>query len=222
MVWVRRELGWGTLSLRPILAEIKAGGAFSISLSAQSIYNDIDKTMLARMVSSEAAGVYAAAYRIIDVAFTPVRAVLYASYAKFFQHGEQGIKSNLRYAMTLLPWATLYSGIIGVFLFFIAPVLPIMFGKDFEASVNVLRWLAPLILLKSIHSFLADTLTGANYQFTRSIIQAVVAFFNVALNFAILSRFSIKGAIFSSIISDFLLLSLLIIASLRITRSFNE
>ena len=52
---------------------------FSISTSAQTIYNDIDKTMLARLSTFSATGVYAAAYRIIDTSLTPVRSLVSAA-----------------------------------------------------------------------------------------------------------------------------------------------
>src|SRR5262249_22381712 len=47
--------------------ELGEGAYFSVSLSAQSIYNDIDKTILSRLSTLATAGVYGAAYRIIDV-----------------------------------------------------------------------------------------------------------------------------------------------------------
>ena len=51
--------------------QIKEGLYFSISLSSQSIYNDLDKTMLARLSTLGATGIYGAAYRIVDVSFSP-------------------------------------------------------------------------------------------------------------------------------------------------------
>ena len=68
--------------------EFVEGLYFSTSLSAQNIYNDIDKTMLARMATLDAVGIYAAAYRLIDVAFIPVRSLLYAGYTDFFRAGQ--------------------------------------------------------------------------------------------------------------------------------------
>lgn len=206
---VRRDLGWGPLSLKPVLAEAKTGGAFAVSLSAQSIYNDIDKTMLARMVSPDAAGAYAAAYRIIDVAFTPIRSVLYASYARFFRAGQGGLQSSTAFAMKLLPLGLVYGLLCAGVLWGAAPLLPLLFGDDFQNSVVALRWLSPLILLKGIHYFAADALTGAGYQIQRTSAQLVVAAANVGLNLWLLPRYGWLGAIWSSLASDALLAAIL-------------
>jgi O-antigen/teichoic acid export membrane protein len=85
--------------------ELREGTYFSISLSAQSIYNDIDKTMLSRLSTLAASGIYGAAYRIIDVSFAPVAALLSASYARFFQHGSEGLSGTVRLTRKLLPLA---------------------------------------------------------------------------------------------------------------------
>ncbi|GGN38186.1 hypothetical protein GCM10010842_20790 [Deinococcus daejeonensis] len=205
LIWVRRDLGWGPLSLDPVRREFKESGAFALSLSAQNIYNDIDKIMLARIVSPEAAGVYAAAYRIVDTAFTPVRSVLYAAYARFFQLGQRGLGGSITLARRLLPLTGGYSLLIAALLWVCAPALPLMFGQDFAATADVLRWLAPLVLLKTLHYFAADTLTGAGYQTTRSLIQVGVAVLNILLNLWWLPRYGWLGAVWASLISDALL-----------------
>lgn len=95
VLMVRTSLGPPKLALWRIKPELLEGCYFSVGLSAQTIYNDIDKTMLARLAVLEATGLYAAAYRLIDVAFVPVRSLLAASYARFFQRGAAGIKGSL-------------------------------------------------------------------------------------------------------------------------------
>lgn len=205
VAWVRRDLGWGPLSLHPVRREAREGGAFALSLSAQSVYNDVDKVMLARLVSTEAAGIYAAAYRIVDTAFTPVRSVLYAAYGRFFQRGEAGLRGSAAFALQLLPYTGGYSLLIAAILWLCAPVLPVLFGPEFAATADVLRWLSPLLVLKTMHYFAADALTGAGYQGTRSTVQVGVAIFNVVLNLWLLPRYGWLGAVWASIGSDFLL-----------------
>src|SRR5208282_3293663 len=72
LVLVLVKLGAPTFSSSRTSAEAREGLYFSVSLSAQTIYNDIDKTMLARLGTLEATGIYGAAYRLIDVSFAPV------------------------------------------------------------------------------------------------------------------------------------------------------
>ncbi len=206
LAWVWRDVGWGPLDPRPTLREYREGGAFAVSLSAQTIYNDIDKTMLARLVSSDAAGIYAAAYRIIDVAFTPVRSLLYAAYAKFFQTGEGGIRDSAAFAIKLIPWGVVYGLVAATVLYAVAPLLPLLFGSNFTETVDVVRWLSPLVLLKTLYYFAADTLTGAGRQSVRAAVQVGVAVLNILLNLWLLPSYGYVGAIWSSLASDFILM----------------
>jgi O-antigen/teichoic acid export membrane protein len=206
---VHRSLGTPKLALSRITPEITDGFYFSVSLSAQTIYNDIDKTMLARLSSLEATGIYAAAYRLIDVAFVPVRSLLSAAYAKFFQHGSTGISGSTNLAKRLLPFAGIYGAIAGMGLFLFAPIVPYMLGEEYAGTVEALRWLAPLPFLKAMHYFAADSLTGAGLQELRSAVQVIIAVFNVLINLWLIPLYSWKGAAWSSLASDgFLMLSL--------------
>nr|WP_279327022.1 oligosaccharide flippase family protein [Deinococcus koreensis] len=206
--WVRRELGWGPLQVSPVLREFREGGAFALSLSAQSIYNDVDKTMLARLVSTEAAGVYAAGYRVIDAMFTPVRSLIYAAYARFFRVGQEGIARALAFALRLIPRALGFGILAAGAVVVAAPAIPLVFGEDFRPSVAVAQWLAPLLILRPLHYFFSDTLTSSGYQTERSALQFGVAGLNVLSNLYLIPRFGVQGAVWSSLLCDLTLLVL--------------
>ncbi|MFN0080641.1 MAG: oligosaccharide flippase family protein [Prosthecobacter sp.] len=202
---VRRELGKSKLATERIGAELREGFHFSVSLSAQNIYNDIDKTMLVYYSTLAATGTYGAAYRIIDIAFTPVRALLSASYAGFFRHGAKGVRESFAYAKRFLPHVAIYGLAAGIALYAAAPVVPLMLGHEYDDTVDAVRWLALLPFLKAMHYFAADTLTGAGFQGLRSRIQALMAVFNVGINFWLIPAYSWLGAAWSSLLTDGLL-----------------
>ncbi|MGL6341703.1 MAG: oligosaccharide flippase family protein, partial [Waterburya sp.] len=76
---------------RPILSELTSnlveGFYFSISTSANNINANLDKSMLSKISGVGATGIYASAYRFIDVGNTPLMALFGAAYTRFFQHG---------------------------------------------------------------------------------------------------------------------------------------
>jgi O-antigen/teichoic acid export membrane protein len=202
LIWVARELGWGQLSLAPMRDEWLEGFYFSTSLSAQGAYNDLDKTLLNSLASSTVTGTYAAAYRIMDAAFIPARALIYAGNPRFFQEGKKGIGDAVKFAVRLLPW-TLVSGLAAVLLLLLfAPLSPILLGKDYFETSIVLPWLALIPLFRSFHSLAADSLTGAGYQGVRTIIQIFIVVVNLVLNLVWIPRYSWKGAAWSSLLSD--------------------
>lgn len=202
---VLSRLGAPRLKLRLSPEALWKGFHFSVSLSAQTIYNDIDKTMLARLSSLNATGIYGAAYRLIDVTFAPVLALLYSAYPNFFREGRAGISSSFSYAKPLLLRAAGYAAIVACAILVFAGVVPYVLGPEYAETTVALRWLSPLPLLKATHYFLSDTLTGAGHQGLRSAIQAGVALFNLLINLWLIPRYSWTGAAWSSIASDALL-----------------
>jgi len=211
-VAVNRRLGVPVIGLSVMRGDVREGMYFSISLAAQTIYNDIDKTMLARMAGLGAAGLYGAAYRLLDVSFAPIGSLLVATYPRFFQHGAQGLSACLKFTKKLVTRAVLYgAGMSLVLVLFSPAVLPVL-GKQYADAAVALRYLAPIVLLRSIHYFFADTLTATGFQGLRSGIQVCVAVVNVLLNLYVIPRYSWRGAACTSVVCDSLLLLLLFIS----------
>ena len=202
IVLVCSKLGPPTMNWRRSAADIREGLYFSTGLSAQTIYNDIDKTMLARLGTLEATGIYGAAYRLIAVAFVPAAALITASYANFFRKGSSGAGPCLAYAKPLLLRAVAYSVLAFVLLQLSAGVVPRILGGEYARSAEALRWLAVLPLLKSVSYVFSNILTGSGHQGVRSSVQVGVALFNVLINLWIIPSYSWRGAAWSSLASD--------------------
>lgn len=206
---VCRNLGMPQPKLGLMKSEMTQGFYFSVGLSSQTIYNDIDKAMLASMSTLAATGIYGAAYRMIDVAMIPVLSVLGVTYAQFFKKGANGIGASLAFAKRVVPAAGGYGFLASAGLWLCAPLTPYILGEEYADSVEALRWLAPIIFFKAIQFFAADTLTGAGLQGVRSTLQAGVAGFNVLLNLWLIPLYSWRGAAWASLLSDgFLMIAL--------------
>jgi O-antigen/teichoic acid export membrane protein len=188
--------------LNRIRGELREGLWFSTSLSAQTIYNDVDKTMLSRLATLDAVGVYAAAYRLMEVAFLPIRALLAAAYPSFFRHGEDGISGSFTFARRLVPRPLMYSAAAAACMMLAAPIVPDVLGAEYLHTTEALRWLSLLPLLKTCHYFAADALTGAGHQALRTLVQVVIAAFNVLVNLWLIPRYSWRGAAWGSLASD--------------------
>ncbi len=209
LVFVHLELGAPKFIWRIRKAELLEGSYFAVGLSAQSIYNDIDKTMLARLATLEATGFYAAAYRLLDMAFVPVRSLLASSYNRFFEAGKSGVRGSLTVARRILPIMLGYSAIAAIGLMLCAPIVPMILGAEYGSTVEALRWLAPIIVFRTLQFIAADTLSGADLQSHRSAIQIAIAVINIGLNFWLIPQFPSapwKGAMWSSLASDCLLM----------------
>jgi O-antigen/teichoic acid export membrane protein len=209
MLIVTKKLGTPCLDKNSLFREKLDGLYFAVGLSTQNVYNDIDKAMLSKVSSFEAAGLYAAGYRIIDVAFTPVRSLMYATYSKFFVNGRLGIGNSIKFAKKILPIPVIYSIIAAVILYYSAPLLPYVLGEDFRKTISVVQFLAIVPLIKVFQYFAGDILTGAGYQGTRTFVQIFTAILNIGLNIWLLPLYSYNGAILTTLITDMVLATLL-------------
>jgi len=204
-----RLIGYPKFKLHRVTQELAQGFAFSIGASAESIYSELDKSMLVKLATVESVGIYGAAVQIFNVSLTPIQAVMMTAYRKFFQKGASGINGSLELAKKLLPLTLGYAGLgfVGIILF--APLLPKILGEEYADSALALMWFSPLIFMKATHSLAADVLAGANYQKARSISQVLVAFLNGVLNFWLIPLYQWRGALWATLASELLLAILL-------------
>ena len=206
---VIRQTGYPKFKISAVFKDFRLGFAFAVGVSAQNIYSDLDKSMLAKLSTLQATGIYGAAYHILGVAFAPVQSLMLASLRNFFQEGASGIKGSLDLCKKLLPLSLIYSvvAIIGLVVF--APLLPAILGSEYQNSAWALIWLSPTIFFRTMHFFGADTLTGANHQSARSASQVIVAVANGLLNLWLIPLYGWHGAIWATIASECLLMILL-------------
>lgn len=199
---VARASSTPKVELGRIWSSLREGFHFATSLSAQTIYDNIDKTMLARLSSVEAAAIYAVAYRFVDAAGVPIRSLAAATYPEFFRQGEKGVAAAYGFARRILKRSVLYGLLASIALFACSGLVPLIMGREYAESAVALRWLCPLPLIKSIHAFLTDVLTGGDHQPARSTTQLGVAGFNILINLWLIRVYSWRGASWSSIASD--------------------
>lgn len=202
---------------------IKEGVFFSIGLSSQGIYNDVDKTIIGKYASAETTGFYGFAYKILDVLFIPIKAILSLYFPKFFKVGKQeGIKGTSKLAKKLLVPLTVFNIFICLLAFYTIPyLLSNFFGGQYIGSIEIFKWLLPIVFLRNIHYILADALTGAGYQKERSIVQVIVAVINFILNVIFIKLYAVQGAIFVSILSDALMVTLIFILLLMKRKKYE-
>jgi len=200
-----RELGVPVLESSAFRGRWIEGLQFSISLSAQNVHNDADKALLARLSSAASAGTFGIAYRLVDAAFAPVRALFWASYARFFEQGRNGIGATRRLALRLAPVVVAYSTGAALAVVVGGRLLSPLLGPGYGEVIEATRWLALLPLFRALHYLAADALTGAGFHRVRTGAQTLVAAVNVVLNLYLIPAYSWRGAAWASLLSDLLL-----------------
>jgi O-antigen/teichoic acid export membrane protein len=192
---------------RPKLARVRRsdlseGLSFSFSSSSISVYNDIDKTFLVSLGQTSAAGIYSAAYRVVDGASAPIYAVYAAAAPRFFREGARSVRSARAFARTMLGRTLPLSLAATALLALAAPLLPVLFGSSFRESVEALRWLCLLPVLRALHYSWGSAITGSASQWNRTATQFGAAALNLCLNWLLIPRWSWEGAAVASLITD--------------------
>jgi O-antigen/teichoic acid export membrane protein len=209
MALVHRELGAPRLARSRITKEMSDGAYFAVGTTTQVSYNEIDKAMLARLSTLEAAGIYAASQRLIDFSLAPIRSVSLAALARFFQHGAHGIRGSVGFARRVAPVALGYALGVGILLFVSAPLVPLLLGADYQPAVDVIRWLSVIPFLSALHTLSGDALTGAGYQRIRTYALLLAAITNALANLWLIPRYSWRGAAWTRIATEAMLVCLL-------------
>ncbi|HEX5235971.1 MAG TPA: oligosaccharide flippase family protein [Silvibacterium sp.] len=176
--------------------------SFSLSNSSISLYNDIDKTFLVSLGNTFAAGIYGAAYRVVDVATAPLYSIYAAATPRLFREGGESVESAHALSNRILRRTILYAAGAAVALFFGAGLLPRLFGASFEESVVALRWLCLLPLLRVLHYSWGTTITASASQWNRTATQAVAAVLNLGLCAWMIPRWGWEGAAVASVMTD--------------------
>ena len=202
LVMVTRSYGKPAFSPRLLRERTGEGFVFALSYSTTGIYNDIDKALLGHYGMNAANGVYAMAYKVIDIACMPLYSVQAAAFPRFFQRGAVGIQSTGEYALRIVKRTAPLALLSTIAILIVAPAVPHLVGKGFSESVFALRWLCLLPIFRSLHLSAGDALTGAGHQRIRLSTQTAAAAFNLATNLYLIPRFGWLGAAWTSLATD--------------------
>lgn len=209
-----REIGPPRLDTRRLWAERWAALHFSLGIGAKSLYTDLDKVVLARTAAAGELGAYTAAYRLVAMAFLPVRSLLDASASHFYRRGAEGLAESYEFAIKLLKVALPYALACAALILAGAELVPHVLGRSFESATPMLRALAVLPLIQSIHYTFSDALTAAGLQRLRTRLQWIVAAIYAGLAVLFVPRYGWQGAVCVCLGCE-LLLAVFIVAAVR-------
>ena len=156
------------------------------------------------------AAIYSPAYRIVEMSTIPLIAVVRATYAEFFRKGASTVSEAMAFAKRLTAIAAGYGLAAGVALFLGAPlILLILDEAKYGDSVEAVKWLAFIPLVKGLQYFPGNALTGADHHNVRSWIIFATALVNLVGNLAFIPRYGWQAAAVTTLIAEVLFAALL-------------
>lgn len=200
---VGKEHGFAFVPGRVLWPHVKSNLSYSGGISADSLGNDGDKLVLAANQMVVETGLYSAAYRVVQMGLIPVGSVIQATHGRFLEH-EEGLKGqHLSRALRFAAAGTGYGVVFAVGIILFAPLLTIVLGDEFEGSVQIVRWLSPLVLLRAVGSCSINGLMGLSKVTLRTVLLAINAAMAMALYIVLSPIHGWKGAVAGTLIGEF-------------------
>ena len=201
---------------------IKDSFPIGLSVVLTVIYFKLDTLLLAFLRSESEAGLYSAAYRILEViiffpaAFVGLLMPQLSRFAlvdrerfwKFFKAGGEAL------LITTPPMS------VGIYLK-AEDIMRFVAGQEFLSAAGTLRLLAGAIFMISFGSLFSNALIAKRKQWRLAGIYFIGAVFNVAANVMVIPRWGYNGAALTTLLTEALVTSAMLASlEIRISRRF--
>lgn len=216
-----RRLGLSFWPQRPVRKGMRDGYPYAGVLVASAMQEDADKILLVRFADSVDAGLYAAAYRIVQLGFLPIRALIGAAHPRFLVNTPGMVNEHLDRAVRFTKPAMLYGAVATIGIMVTAPVVPAFFGTEYDGTLPLLLALAPLVLLRSASLFPLNALMGLSRYGTRFAVVAAAAALNIGLNLVLIPPLSVWGAVIATAVTEVTVITLVWAGVIRAQRQHN-
>jgi O-antigen/teichoic acid export membrane protein len=188
------------------LAEVRrllAGLApFAVAFLLLTAYYKVDILLLERWRGGGEAGVYAAAYRFVDVAQALSVVIASALYPRFSRLADRPGRAAARSIELLLLAAVPAAATLWLLR---VPVVSMLFGDTYSSSAAALSLLAPALPLLALNSLATFGLAAAGRVRLVAVAYAAALVLNVALNAAWAPLLGAAGAARAMLVSEVLL-----------------
>jgi O-antigen/teichoic acid export membrane protein len=138
----------------------------------------------------------------VQLGLIPVGSLISVTHIRFLEHEpgrkRQHLRKSLRYGAMCVAYGLVFA--LGVEV--AGPLLPLVLGDTFEGSVNMTRWIAPLVPLRALASFPLNGLMGLGHTFARTVLLIGSAVFSMILYIALIPHLQWKGAALGTIIGE--------------------
>lgn len=206
MIWQRLGRPIFSQPLKPM--SFSEGFAFAIGTASETVFGDVDKTLIVRMKGETIAGVYTVAYRLMSFAYVPVYALIMVKLTAMFRAGHGSLRASLEQVRSFRLILAIYLAFTAVALILLGPMIPLMLGEEFAEAGIILAWLALMPAVATTHRILGAVLMTSGHAKARGTALAITALMNVVLSIILIALFSWKGAVMATYVSEILLVAM--------------
>jgi O-antigen/teichoic acid export membrane protein len=184
------------------------------------VFFTTDQIILGKLKGVEAVGYYSIATRIILILTTFPSLFLISLFPQLALSvsNKERLKNIFKKS---IPFILLISFFLFAFVLIFADFLPLLFGQKYIPSIQPLKLLSLILLFLPLTNLFDNFLFSINKQWQDFFITLFCALLNVALNFLLIPQYSIFGAIYATLIAQFVNLILTSMLSYRYFLKLN-
>lgn len=186
----------------PTGSAVRASALFSVPMGAAKLQTDADKWFLNVFRFRDDAGLYGAAYRVVQLGTLPLLALDSAAFQRFLPQGDGVPGLHLRRAGRLAVLMFGASVAVSVAMYLALPILDHLFAADYKEAVEIVPWLLLLIPLISTSSTPLNGLLGLDQADKRMYVYLSSAAVSIVLYVALIPPFSWRGAVVATFVSE--------------------
>lgn len=183
---------------------VRSSFLYGFGISAVNVQNDGDKVALNAFNHVNDAGIYGAAYRVVQMGLLPITALVSATHVSFLDVDENA-NDQLGRAKKLAAVSIAYAVVFGAAVLAAAPLIPKLLSSSFSDASHMMPWLVPLVVLRGPGTFAMNGLLGLGRNRLRTTILVANAALSVILYVTLIPAHSWRGAAAGTVISEFVM-----------------
>ncbi len=190
--------------------DIRPGLPYSVNSANEGLVDSSDRWLLGRFDHKADAGLYGLGARIIQFGYVPLRILLRTYDAELFAAGKGGVRAALPVTKRMIKPGMSVAAAVTVGFVALAPAVPWVAGPEYEESLDVIRLLALLPMIRMVQYLAGNTLSAADRQPWRMVAAGIAMVLNLGLNLWLLREGDWRTAVYTTFVSEFLLAGVLI------------
>jgi O-antigen/teichoic acid export membrane protein len=165
--------------------------------------SEVDKILSVKVLSAESTGVYIAAARVVGAITLPVTAMTMSALPRLFKESENQTFRSWRLLRWMYGFAFLYSLLLSVIIWLIAPILEMFFSDSYTGMGEIIRLLAfatPAIVIRLVGG---NVLMAVGKGWRRVMFESFGVVILILSIFTLVPIIGLKGMVLSAIISEY-------------------
>lgn len=186
--------------------DLRSASLLGLDLFAIGVQTDADKVVLAGGSHSGVSGIYAVAYKLVQLSLMPVNSLVEATHYRLVSSAHEGRRNTLRVTLRLSALALAYAAIAFPIMWIALGEVWRVLGDDYRMATDIGRSLLFVLVLRAPAILPLNALLAYGMVGVRTVISMSCAGVALVLYVSLIPAFSWHGAVIGTLASEILLL----------------